>query len=790
LTAKRSIYLLFLLLGFSQVSLHAQNEQIQGVINKYASIKTIISSDSQDSIVLQNLIPEDWGSDDDDWAAGDTVMVYCVKGGNILPADGTMGNPRFSGKYAFLIINEILFGADTTVVLNNNMGDEINPLSAGEVGQLIKVRSYHSAEVVGDVTAQPWDGSTGGVVTMFVSTSLRLGADIDVSGLGFQGADEDALYEGACSSADTALYSDLNYAMDNVLAGKKGEGISSTLFTMLRGKGRNINGGGGGNGKLSGGGGGSNASSGGRGGGESGDCGPGVNDPGGIGGMALDPVGGLYYLNFDEIIFPTLNLWNRIFFGGGGGSGVNIPSRDEEAPGGNGGGLVVIMADTIDGTGGGWIRSDGASVNTVVDGAGSGGGGGGGIILDVSGYKNNPRLSAVGGDGGSTNHPTDTTGPGGGGGGGIYWLAGNLEPGVNPLTESHSQGGQWKSSIGFGATDGSKPQRKDGLEIPLRGFLFNAVPSKFWVCSDQVPDPLVASKPRGGSGAYTYQWVDSSATQNQWMEIPGATGQSLSFSTPLADTTWFRRIVKESPQVLPADTSARIAVYVHQAITNNTIAAPDTVCLGDIPEAFVSVGLPGSGLGVGTYTYLWQKDEGSGYEAAEGVNTGTGYQAPGLDVSTNFARITKSGVCIDTSAALTATVLLPISGNLIADKDTICYNTRPDLITQKAGENIGGGNFPADMRYQWESGPAETGPWTEEAGAIASSYRPSELTATTWYRRVALSGNDDACIDNSNAVEILNVPLITGNSIVSDDQTICSGDQPALMQGSGPGCGH
>ncbi len=39
-------------------------------------------------------------------------------------------------------------------------------------------------------------------------------------------------------------------------------------------------------------------------------------------------------------------------------------------------------------------------------------------------------------------------------------------------------------------------------------------------------------------------------------------------------------------------------------------------------------------------------------------------------------------------------------------------------------------------------------------------------------------------------VEILNVPVITGNEITSDDQTVCTDDQPALMQGSAPGGGH
>ncbi len=96
---------------------------------------------------------------------------------------------------------------------------------------------------------------------MFVTSTLTLNADINVSGLGFKGANwdlEDELYEGDCSNTNPNLYDDFYYGMSPVLAGRKGEGITSVLFNSLRGKGRNINGGGGGNGKLSGGGGGGN----------------------------------------------------------------------------------------------------------------------------------------------------------------------------------------------------------------------------------------------------------------------------------------------------------------------------------------------------------------------------------------------------------------------------------------------------------------------------------------------------------------------------------------------------
>ena len=142
---------------------------------------------------------------------------------------------------------------------------------------------------------------------MFVTTTLTLNADINVTGRGFRGANWDvldALYQGACSSTNPSLYDSLYYQMNPVYAGRKGEGITTTLFETMRGKGRNINGGGGGNGKLSGGGGGANYAAGGQGGEESEECSPAVPDQGGIGGYPLHKAGGSYYVNRDPAETP------------------------------------------------------------------------------------------------------------------------------------------------------------------------------------------------------------------------------------------------------------------------------------------------------------------------------------------------------------------------------------------------------------------------------------------------------------------------------------------------------
>ncbi len=267
------------------------------------------------------------------------------------------------------------------------------------MAQLIRVRSYRYANVSATLSADPWDPvtGTGGVVALFVHGVLRLDAEIDVSEDGFEGApgSTDDLYTLAIALDGDTMYYPFIW-MESLRSGLKGEGTTDTRFLYNRGKGSNINGGGGGNGLMAGGGGGSNYSAGVRGGEQSTECGaPGDSLTGGEGGFDLGR-SGYYYINGNPF-----NRGNRIFFGGGGGSGTRrVTSVNTD--GGNGGGIVIIVADTIQGNGH-WIRADGGDVTgTAVSGAGAGGGGGGCIILEVAGYQTSLNLSTVGGDGGDS----------------------------------------------------------------------------------------------------------------------------------------------------------------------------------------------------------------------------------------------------------------------------------------------------------------------------------------------------------------------------------------------------
>ena len=364
---RKGTYLLaFLMSFFAHKAYNQSYTAIDDDPNDYTAILDIRSAQdfNPDSVVVTSTT---------NFNVRDTVMVHCVKGaiigtapGSYPPGDDVYApgidaqQPRNTGKYAFLLIAEII---GDTVVLNASLNPEILPMQAGEMAQLIKVRSYRYAYVpAAGISAPSWDPATGtgGVVTFFVHGILRLDGDIDVSSDGFRGAQgsSDANYTAGCADPDTMQFF---YLDGQVLAGLKGEGSTDTSFYYIRGRASSINGGGGGNGRLAGGGGGSNYSAGVRGGEQSTACTPGDSLTGGSGGFDLGR-NGWYYVN------GTSSQANRIFFGGGGGSGTRM-APGTSTDGGNGGGIVVIVADTIQGNGGGIIANGGDVSGTAVNGA-------------------------------------------------------------------------------------------------------------------------------------------------------------------------------------------------------------------------------------------------------------------------------------------------------------------------------------------------------------------------------------------------------------------------------------
>lgn len=385
--------LLIILLSSLLNRIHAQ---ISGVINHYTPVTNIFCDhiEVQDASFL---------------SVGDRVLIIQMKGADINTSNsasfGSVTDYHQCGRYEF---------ATVASLSGNEVGFQFQLLHAYEITgkvQLIRVPQYTNVTVTNTLTAQDWNGSTGGVLVLEVSGTLTLNAPVSVSGKGFRGAFSSLNPDGGCGN-----HQDYFYPVSSGFGAAKGEGIAEVNNTMNGGRGALGNGGGGGNKHNTGGGGGSNGSKGGRGGDQALFCGQ--QPIGGEGGMAMD--------------YST----GRLFMGGGGGS--SDFNDGVGSAGSNGGGIVIIRAATLQSNNNMFIESTGGNVaavsNSIGDGAG-GGGAGGTIALDVNTFSGNVILRVDGGDGGNiqTTYPS-CFGPGGGGGTGAIQYSGSVLPAANVTT--------------------------------------------------------------------------------------------------------------------------------------------------------------------------------------------------------------------------------------------------------------------------------------------------------------------------------------------------------------------
>ncbi|MDX1905650.1 MAG: T9SS type A sorting domain-containing protein [Bacteroidia bacterium] len=356
---------------------------ISGVVNTYTRVTAV----GTNTVTVQST---------SGFSAGDKVLIVQMKGATISTTnDSTYGNITSYGNAGNYEFATIASRSGRTFTLTRNL---CRSYTVADKVQLIRVPVYNGdVNVTGTLTALKWDGNVGGVLAIEVKGKLTLSANINVAGMGFRGGE----FNGAATAGG------LDYICD-VSSGKggiKGEGVTELPQAGCRGK--LATGGGGGNDHNGGGGGGGNYGRGGIGG-----HGWLSNTPGSLSDLYKGGRGGL----------PLATLYNagtpKIFLGGGGGGGHQ--NNGASIPAGDGAGVAIIIASTLEVSGNRTVMAgaEDATDVEVNDGAG-GGGAGGAILLDVQTFvnPNNLTLDVSGGDGASV-ITADQHGPGGGGGGG------------------------------------------------------------------------------------------------------------------------------------------------------------------------------------------------------------------------------------------------------------------------------------------------------------------------------------------------------------------------------------
>jgi hypothetical protein len=333
----------------------------------------------------------------------------------------------------------------TRVVLRERLRNQYNTLAAV---QLVRIHTGTNERVHAPVLAQPWNGSTGGVIAIELTGTLTLDNEVNASSCGFRGG----IKRSGGSPCSAMLFA---APATNNLAAQKGESHATPGPNDLSGRGAFATAGGGGVSHNSGGGGGANAGAGGQGGNEYAGCTTTANN-GGLGGWAVA----------DALLPP------RLLMGGGGGAGHQ--NNTAATDGGAGGGIVVVLAAEITGTSA--LRADGTSISALAGNDAAGGAGAGGTVwVSAPSMTGQWDITIRGGTGGSvrTGVPHGT---GGGGGGG--WAVSTARPfptGVVSIARAGGAPGENVLAAGalrqYRATAG-----RDGIVLQAAAVPFALVP--------------------------------------------------------------------------------------------------------------------------------------------------------------------------------------------------------------------------------------------------------------------------------------------------------------------------
>lgn len=411
-----------------------------------------------------------------------------------------------AGLYEYVYVSSVTSGT-ATIQGGGTSGGLINSYYENTANnqryQIVRVPEYTTATLSNSFTAAYWDGKTGGVAALDISSTLNLGgASIYATGDGFRGGGVSVAGSTPATPAPGVLNSD--YVDSSTMNGtnppgfgSKGEGILGTpnylfyyqSFTTPsspasptvthgsadgypggdQGMGAPGNAGGGGtdddpasNDQNTGGGGGANGGAGGKGGypwtpnysGNSSQYSTqGVHaatgystfnsgDIGGRGGAAL-----------------TASI-GRAFMGGGGGAGANNNGSNNNSynaygsSGGTGGGVVLLRIANTSGSAA-TIYANGTTGLAPSNDGGGGGGAGGTVIITSPNAFTGITVYANGAAGTTADatgsYPANQHGPGGGGGGGIVLSSSSVSASVS----GGAAGTTSTNATTYGATSGS-----------------------------------------------------------------------------------------------------------------------------------------------------------------------------------------------------------------------------------------------------------------------------------------------------------------------------------------------
>lgn len=512
--------------------------------------------------------------------------------------------------------------------------------------------------------------------------------------------------------------------------------------------------GGGGGGGYGGGGGSSSANQGGddsaggggggswTGGGCMGVAGQGTGSDGGSGNLFMSsPISDqFHYLNTTQA---------RLMMGGAGGNGSLGIQEDVDDFGGNGGGIVILEFEVIDGNGFSILSNglDGDDGDAAYWGEGGAGGGGGGQILITANAFNNIEVYARGGNGGNGGSDTSSGAgfhggvSGAGGGGGGIWLNAMTEETNSNLNEVNMPG-ITNIDVSGGMAGAPALNPKNGFLTGTSGCGGNGL--IVTSCTNRFKEECELSASISGDATI----CEGESTNLMFIGTPDA---QVSYTdghsnyTVLLDAMGANMI-----EVSPQSTTTYDLISIVKENCSNVVSGSAEITVINAPPGFSVTSNVNGTCGVQAFTMSIEGPSGGNYSwelDGQQVATGSSYSVRQRETATYVA------VCDDGVCRFTTEVMIPI--------DPI-----PEITAITSCDGFGSGTYSIDVTTT-DADELISSP----TGTVSGGPENWEVTGILVGQNVNLTANNNETgCTNSEEIE-------------SPDNCICPAENPTEVLG-------
>jgi len=297
------------------------------------------------------------------------------------------------------------------------------------------------------------------------------------------------------------------------------------------------------------------------------------------------------------------------------------------------------------------------------------------------------------------------------------------------------------------------------------------------ICPGELPAPLCATPPNGTNPRYIWQ---SSLDNTTFTNIDGSTSTACYQPGALNATTYFRQLQYADGTCGGWQPTNVVTITFNPALIVGTLSANQGICIGETPALLCATAPNGTNA-----TYTWQSSlDNTTFTNIAGSTSTACYQPGALTATTYFRQMQNSdGTCggpLSTNV-VTISVNPPLVVGTLSASQSICAGSLPSILcaTPPNGTN---------PRYQWQSS-LDNVTFTNVDGATSTAcYQPGILTATTYFRQLQYADGTCGGWLPTNVVTIAFSPTLSVGTI-SASQTICAGQTPAQLCGTGPNNG-